>query len=230
LPLYTQAVRVSACVARLVAGSRYLSMTRRERQRRRRKYAHPARRAVFVVAGVFFSGFLVSVALAAIWVFSTANGAPNINELSPRSQGQTTEIFASNGKPLGYLASDVLRTTLPESGQPQLMRQATVAIEDRRFYQHGGVDYQGLARAIAKDVFEGGGIQGGSTLTMQLITNVYLPTDIEEHHNLKYKIIQAKLANELESTHSKNWILTQYLNDVPYGSVGGQTAIGIAAA
>jgi penicillin-binding protein 1A len=205
-------------------------MTRRERQRRRRKYAHPARRAVFVVIGVFISGFCVSVALAAIWVFSTANGAPNINDLSPRSQGQTTEIFASNGKPLGYLASDVLRTTLPESKQPELMRKATVAIEDRRFYQHGGVDYQGLARAIAKDVFEGGGIQGGSTLTMQLITNVYLPTDIEEHHNLKYKIIQAKLANELESTHSKNWILTQYLNDVPYGSVGGQTAIGIAAA
>jgi penicillin-binding protein 1A len=204
-------------------------MTRRERQRRRRKYAHPARRTAFAVVGVAVAGFLVAIGLAVIWVFSTANGAPNINHLAPRPQGQTSEIFAANGKPLSYLASDVLRTTLSEPNQPLLIRKATVAIEDRRFYQHGGVDYQGLARAVVKDVIDGGGIQGGSTLTMQLITNVYLPTDIEEHHNLKYKIIQAKLANELESTHSKNWILTQYLNDVPYGSVNGQTAIGIAA-
>ncbi len=180
--------------------------------------------------GLGIAGAVLAVGLAAIWVFSTANDAPNLSHLHARTQGQTTEIFADNGQSLGYLASDVLRTTLPGYEQPKLMREATVAIEDRRFYQHGGVDYQGLARAILKDVFEGGGIQGGSTLTMQLITNVYLPTDIAEHHNLKYKIIQAKLANELESERSKNWILTQYLNDVPYGSVGGQTAIGIAAA
>ena len=205
-------------------------MKRRERQRRRRKSAHPARRAFLTVVGVGIAATFVAVGLAVIWVFTTANDAPNISQLSARTQGQTTEIFAANGQSLGYLASDVLRTTLPQSAEPKLMREATVAIEDRRFYQHGGVDYQGLARAILKDVFEGGGIQGGSTLTMQLITNVYLPTDIEDHHNLKYKIIQAKLANELESKRSKNWILTQYLNDVAYGSVGGQTAIGIAAA
>ena len=65
---------------------------------------------------------------------------------------------------------------------------------------------------------------------MQLVDNVYLPKNIPDDHDLQYKIIQAKLANELESKHSKNWILTQYLNDVPYGTVDGQSAIGVAAA
>jgi penicillin-binding protein 1A len=205
-------------------------MTRRERQRRHRKQSNPVGRAVLIGSGLLFAGLLAALGGFALWVVSTANSAPNISQLQPRLPGQTSEIFASNGQSLGYISSDILRTTLTESEDPKLLREATVAIEDRRFYQHGGVDYEGLLRAAVKDVFEGGGIQGGSTLTMQLVTNVYLPTDIGDQHNLKYKIVQAKLANELESQHSKNWILTQYLNDVPYGTTYGQTAIGVAAA
>jgi penicillin-binding protein 1A len=80
-------------------------------------------------------------------------------------------------------------------------------------------------------VFDGGNtLQGGSTLTMQLVNNVYLPESIADHHDLRYKIIQAKLANELESKHHKSWILTQYMNDVDYGTVGGQSAYGVGAA
>src|SRR5437763_14411828 len=111
------------------------------------------------------------------------------------------------------------------------MKEATVAIADGRFWQHGALDYQGTLRAAIKDLFGGGGsIQGASTLTMQLIDNKYMPTDIAAHHNLKYKIIQAKLAQQLQNHHSKAWILDTYLNDVPYGTVGGQTAVGIGAA
>jgi penicillin-binding protein 1A len=205
-------------------------MTRRERQRRRRKHAHPVRRVALLGVVISVSGVLTAVALFALWVVTTANGAPNINQLKPRVPGQTSEIFAGNNKLLGYMSSDVLRTYLTQSEEPKLLREATVAIEDRRFYQHGGVDYEGLMRAALKDVFEGGGIQGGSTLTMQLVTNVYLPADLSKQHNLKYKIVQAKLANELEDKRSKDWILTQYLNDVPYGTMYGQTAIGVAAA
>ncbi|HEX3802543.1 MAG TPA: transglycosylase domain-containing protein [Solirubrobacteraceae bacterium] len=205
-------------------------MTRRERQRRRRKHAHPLRRAGLLGVVLVVSGVVTAVGLFALWVVTTANSAPNLSGLHARVPGQTSEVFAANDKPLGYLPSDVLRTYLSQAQQPTLLRQATVAIEDRRFYQHGGVDYEGLMRAALKDVVKGGGIQGGSTLTMQLVTNVYLPTDLSQQHNLKYKIVQAKLANELESNHSKNWILTQYLNDVPYGTTFGQTAIGVSAA
>jgi penicillin-binding protein 1A len=173
-----------------------------------------------VVAGIGVAG----------WVLSVAASAPNINQLRPRVPGQLSEVFASNGDLLGYLSSDVIRSPVAESVIPTELRQATVAIEDRRFWSHGGVDYYGLVRAAVKDLFEGGGIQGGSTLTMQLVNNVYLPENVKAHHNIRYKIVQAKLANQLASEHTKNWILTQYLNDVPYGTTNGQTAIGVAAA
>ena len=65
---------------------------------------------------------------------------------------------------------------------------------------------------------------------MQLVDNKYMPAKIAARHNLKYKIIQAKLAEQLEHRRSKGWILDNYLNDVPYGTVGGQTAIGVGAA
>jgi penicillin-binding protein 1A len=205
-------------------------MTRRDRQRRRRKHEHPVRRAILVGVALLTGSVLAALAGFAGWVVTTANSAPNLSGLTPRIPGQTTEIFAANKKSLGYVSSDVLRSYLTEAKQPQLLRDATVAIEDRRFYQHGGVDYEGLLRAAVKDLFEGGGIQGGSTLTMQLATNVYLPSSIREEHNLKYKIVQAKVANELEAKYSKNQILTRYLNDVPYGTTYGQSAIGVAAA
>ena len=88
-----------------------------------------------------------------------------------------------------------------------------------------------MVRAGVRDVFGGGhSVQGGSTLTMQLVDNDYLPNNIRNHHDLRYKIIQAKLAEELEKKRTKTWILIQYLNDVDYGTLGGQTAVGVGAA
>ena len=177
---------------------------------------------------------VVALALAVAgvigWVVAVANSAPNLDQLKPRVPGQVSEVFAADGSPLGYIASSVLRTWVPGAQLPELLREATVAVEDRRFYQHGGVDYEGVVRAGARDLLNGGssGLQGGSTLTMQLVNNIYLPTGI--NHNLRYKIIQAKLANELEAHHSKAWILTRYLNDVPYGTVNSRNAIGVGAA
>ncbi len=182
------------------------------------------------MGGLIVAGGISAVLAFALWVVSTANSAPNISQLQPRVPGQTSEFFAADGQPLGYMASDVLRTQLTQAQEPRLLREATVAIEDRRFYQHGGVDYLGLLRAALKDVFVGGGLQGGSTLTMQLVTNVYLPDRIAAVHNLRYKVVQLKLATELGNRESHASILTQYLNDVPYGSMYGETAIGVAAA
>jgi penicillin-binding protein 1A len=207
-------------------------MSRRERQRRRqRKRGHPVKRAA-LVGGVIA---LAAIALGAMglvgWVVAVADSAPNINQLKPQVPGQVSTVYAANGTVLGYITSDILRTFVPYTQLPVTLRRATVAIEDRRFWHHGGVDYVGLLRAGVKDVLgEGNGLQGGSTLTMQLVDNVYLPGSIKAHHNIKYKIIQAKLANELQAKHSRQWVLEQYLNDVDYGTVGGQTAIGVGAA
>ncbi len=206
-------------------------MSRHQRQRRSAQRSSPIGR---IVLGFLLAGFLAllgGAAYGAVWITNTADSAPTLDSLSPRIQGQLSEVFASDGTLLGYLSTDVLRKAVPGAQQTAQLRDATVAIEDRRFFQHGGVDYQGLVRAAISDVFNGSsGTQGGSTLTMQLVKNIYLPENIAENRNLRYKIVQAKLANELEAKYSKNWVLTQYLNDVPYGTVGGQSAYGVGAA
>ena len=206
-------------------------MSRFQRQRRARKRSNPIGRLVLFGALAAVLALIGGVAAAASWVVSTADSAPPLSSLHPRIQGQLSEVYASDGELLGYLSTDVLRRALPQSRQPALLRNATVAIEDRRFFHHGGVDYQGIIRAAIRDAFNGSaGTQGASTLTMQLVGNIYLPAQIAANHNLRYKIIQAKYATQLADRHTKNWILTQYLNDVPYGTVGGQSAYGVGAA
>ena len=181
---------------------------------------------ILIVCGVAL-GALTAVG----WVVAVADSAPNINQLRPRYQGQISEVFTAGGQRLGYLKSHILRTVVPGNRIPNALKQATVAIEDRRFYQHGGVDYYAILRAGVRDLFSGGGsVQGGSTLTMQLVRNTYLPERYLQSRNLKYKIIEAKLAEQLEKVRSRAWILDNYLNDVPYGTVGGQNAYGIGAA
>jgi penicillin-binding protein 1A len=180
-------------------------------------------------------GFLLSVcglvlgALALVgWVVSVADSAPNLDQLKPVVEGRLSQVFASNGQSLGYIQSDNLRTPVPAWRIPRLMRDATIAIEDRRFYQHGALDYTGIIRAAIKDLVGGGdALQGASTLTMQLVRNLYLP---HATRNLHYKIVQAKLAEQLYQKWGRGRILNSYLNDVPYGTVGGQTAYGVGAA
>jgi penicillin-binding protein 1A len=177
-----------------------------------------------------------AVALAALlavgWVVAVADSAPNLRDLHPKNPHPLSEVFAADGELLGYIHSDTVFNRVSDSQLPHTLKQATVAIEDRRFYQHGALDYTGILRAGIKDVFGGNGsLQGASTLTMQLIDNNYLDgTKYASHHNLKYKIVQAKLAEQLVKGHTKNWILDSYLNAVPYGTVGGETARGVGAA
>jgi penicillin-binding protein 1A len=110
---------------------------------------------------------------------------------------------------------------------PIALRQATVSIEDKRFYEHHGVDYEGVVRAGWKNITSGKTVQGGSTITQQLVRALYIK---DPKRDFKRKIREAKMASELEQQHSKRWILQNYLNDVPYGTVQGRTAIGVEAA
>jgi penicillin-binding protein 1A len=186
------------------------------------------------VAAVSVILLIVGGAIAALsaigWVVSVAESAPSIDQLKPAKQGQASKVYDAEGHSLGFIQASIFRVPISSTHIPKVMKEATVAIEDRRFYQHKGVDYWGLIRAAIKDfTHKGKDIQGGSTLTMQLIKALYLP-GYNKHRNIKTKIKQAKLAEELEQKHDKNWILTTYLNDVPYGTVGGQEADGVQAA
>ena len=99
--------------------------------------------------------------------------------------------------------------------------QATVAIEDRRFYQHGGVDYEGIARAAGKDISAGRVVQGGSTITQQLVRNLYIANERTFKRKLKEACLAIKLSRAGRSTGS--W---PYMNQVYYGN----HAYGIEAA
>jgi penicillin-binding protein 1A len=179
---------------------------------------------------------ICAVAIAALlavgWVVAVADSAPNLSSLPPQHANPPTEIFAADGSLLGYVHTNNLYQHASPSQIPKRLEEATIAIEDRRFYQHGALDYQGIVRAGVKDLLgESNSLQGASTLTMQLVNNMYLNgTSYAANHNLKYKIVQAKLAEQLEKKHTKNWILNQYLNSVPYGTTNGEEAIGVGAA
>jgi penicillin-binding protein 1A len=135
-------------------------------------------------------------------------------------------VFARDGRRLGVIQANELRKAIPGWQIPQSLKDATIAIEDSRFYRHKGVDYVGVIRAAVKNLESGKTVEGGSTITMQLIRNLY----ITKERTYQRKIREAKLAEEYENEHSKSAILTSYLNTVPYGTYGGQSAIGAWAA
>jgi penicillin-binding protein 1A len=169
----------------------------------------------------------VGVIAAVGYVLHVAQSAPALDTLHPLLGGGSSQVFAANGTSLGFINSDELRSPVGWSEIPTDVKNATVAIEDQRFYKNDGVDVTGIIRAAIKDLSEGAPLQGGSTITMQLMRNLYLGGD---QHTLRQKIIEAKLAIEYEKHHSKHSILTSYLNSVPYGTLGGQTAVGVQAA
>ncbi len=165
------------------------------------------------------------------WVVATAASAPELNSLKPRDPGSNTEVLAADGTRLGFISADDLSRPVPGRRLPKVLRDATIAIEDERFYRHEGVDYESIVRAAVQNFASRETVQGGSTLTMQLVKNLYT-ADRSRSGLAGYqrKIREAKLAEELENEHDKEWILERYLNTVPYGTVGGQTAIGAEAA
>jgi penicillin-binding protein 1A len=202
-------------------------MTARDRQRRRRRNSSDPARILLVGLGVLFGSGVVALGIVVGYVVSVANSVPALNQLKAVNDGANSAVYTSTGTPLGVIVSDKLRSPIPSAEIPDILKQATVAIEDQRFYQHHGVDVQAIVRAALTDLSSGKTLQGGSTLTMQLVHNLYVGND---QRSLKRKIREAVLAEQLEKAHPKDWILTDYLNTVPYGTYGGQNALGVQAA
>src|ERR1700733_13658169 len=202
-------------------------MSRQARQRRRRHNRAGPTRILLIGGGILVTALIVGAIAAVGYVLNVSQSAPAISSLHPIIGGGSSQVYAADGTRLGFIQSDQLRTPISWSQIPANLRNATVAIEDQRFYKNNGIDLTGIFRAAVKDVTHGKALQGGSTITMQLVRNLYLGGD---QHTLKQKIIEAKLAIEYEKKHDKRSILTSYLNSVPYGTLGGQTALGVQAA
>jgi penicillin-binding protein 1A len=201
-------------------------MTHRQRQLRKRRNGG-ARNKAFLGLIVVAIALAVGVLSVAGYVLAVTATAPALSELKPIDKGESSVIFAADGTRLGYVQSDEIRTRIAWSQMPVVMRQSTIAIEDERFYQHEGVDYGAIVRAGIRNIESGRTVEGGSTITQQLVRALYIE---DPKRDFSRKIREAKLASELEEERSKRWILHNYLNSVPFGTVGGRTAVGVEAA
>ena len=148
-------------------------MSRSQRYRRRRRgsgrHRSQALLGLMVVVIVLGIGGLSVVG----WVVATAASAPELSSLKARDPGSNTEVLAADGTRLGFISADDLSRPVSGKQLPKMLRDATVAIEDERFYRHKGVDYESIVRAAVENFASRETVQGGSTLTMQLVKNLY---------------------------------------------------------
>ncbi len=164
----------------------------------------------------FLLGLISLVAFAAYWVSSLDIEKLVVPVLAP------TQLIDRNGEPSSQMVS--VKIELVSIDQiPLHMQQAIVAVEDKRYYDHTGVDAFGIIRAAFRNVKEGGAAQGGSTITQQLAKNVFLTGE----KTFSRKLTEAAYALKIESTYNKDQILEMYLNQIYFGE--GQWGIQRAA-
>jgi len=173
-------------------------MTPRQRRIRRREARSGTIGRTFAFGGgILAVGLILGVLGVVGYVVQVASSVGSIDSLKPIDQGSTSVVYADDGRKLGFIQSDDLRTPVGAAQIPASIRNATVAIEDQRFYKHHGVDFEGVVRAAVKNISSGKTVQGGSTLTMQLVRNLY----ISKERTFKRKIREAALAEQLENKH-----------------------------
>ncbi len=142
---------------------------------------------------------------------------PNLKDISGSNIGGSIRYYDRTGQTLLWEDYDaVKRIPVKEDQISQFMKDATVALEDRDFYKHGGFDLKGIVRAGFSNVTGGGTTQGGSTITQQLVK---LTQDWSKQRTYTRKIKELILSVELERSYSKSEILTGYLNAAPYGNI-----------
>ncbi len=197
-------------------------------RRRRRKPHNPLWHKILLPVVVLVGLIVVAGGFGAAWAIGIYDAAPKLEELKPVKRGSSSAIYAADGSLIGFIRSNNIRQPVKSDQLPGVLKDATVAIEDKNFYKHGAIDYEGIARAVWEDLKAGGKpVQGASTITQQLVRNLYIQNP---ENTIERKIREAKLAIELEEEKPKNWILKEYLNTAPYGTVEGQTAVGAEAA
>ncbi|MGH9128422.1 MAG: transglycosylase domain-containing protein [Acidimicrobiales bacterium] len=183
----------------------------------------PARLLVLVIAGGLTLGLLVSILLP---IASSMGSVLKVNtsipvQLSPLAT--PSKVYADNGSLIAVLQDSDYRRPVTLSEVSPIAVKAILDVEDRNFYSHGALDYSSILRAAKADLSGGGSLQGGSTITQQLIKQTVLTSQ----RTFARKIKEAILAIRLQKQMTKNQILERYLNTVYFGN--GAYGIGAAA-
>ena len=177
-------------------------------------------RPVLILAGLGLAGLISGVLLVGVGLSVAYPNLPDVKGLTDYRPKMPMRVYSADNVLIGEFGEEK-RNFLPIAEIPQVMRDAVLAIEDARFYRHGGVDYLGVLRAGLANFGEARS-QGASTITMQVARNFYLPTE----KTLTRKIYEILLALKIESLLSKDQILELYMNQIYLG----QRAYGFAAA
>ncbi|HPT66036.1 MAG TPA: PBP1A family penicillin-binding protein [Candidatus Woesebacteria bacterium] len=159
--------------------------------------------------------------LVILIIFYLVSEVPNPTKLSSNEYPQSSKIFDRKGQLLFEIYSEKRRTPVTLSEIPDNLKKATLAIEDVNFYKHNGFDIKGILRGLFRTVFQGR-LQGGSTLTQQLVKNALLT----QERTISRKIKEAILTVATEILYGKDQILEMYFNQTPYGGTlwGAQSA------
>jgi penicillin-binding protein 1A len=177
-------------------------------------------RVLFVLLGL---GILAVVSMVFGMMAAVSQDLPAIYDFAQYKAAKNSEVLDANGEPIGTLTSDQNKILLSSGQVSPNVKNAVVSIEDARYYEHEGVDFQGIGRALVKDILSMSAAQGASTITQQFVKNALLA---QGDRSLFVKFKEAALAYRLERKWSKDKILSEYLNTVYFG----QGAYGIEAA
>ncbi len=195
-------------------------LARHGRLRRRNR-----KRRSIVLVGALLLASIVALLLATV-AFTGQQilmSQCNLSDLRPLALGENSFLYTDNMQPLGVVPSATNRQPLPLSQISPSLPEATVAIEDARFWQHGALDYRGILRALYQDLSQGQIVQGGSTITQELARNLFIGSP---QRTLSRKVKEACLAEKLFQKLTRKQILSEYLNEVFYGrhAYGAQAA------
>ncbi|MGE5407570.1 MAG: transglycosylase domain-containing protein [Syntrophothermus sp.] len=177
-------------------------------------------RFLFVLLGL---GILALFSMIFGMMAAVSQDLPAIYNFAQFKASKNSEVFGDAGELLGTLSSDQNKILLNSSQISPNVKNAVVSVEDARFYEHNGVDFQGIGRALVKDVLSQSAAQGASTITEQFVKNAL---EAEGSRTILEKFREAALAYKLERHWSKDKILTEYLNTIYFG----EGAYGIEAA
>jgi penicillin-binding protein 1A len=177
-------------------------------------------RILFVLLGL---AVLAVVSMVFGMMAAVSQDLPAIYNFAQYKAAKNSVVVDASGEPIGTLTSDQNKILLTSGQISPNIKNAVVSIEDSRFYEHNGVDFQGIARALIKDILSQSAVQGASTITEQFVKNAL---EAEGSRTVFEKFREAALAYRLERHWTKDKILTEYLNTIYFG----EGAYGIEAA
>ena len=177
-------------------------------------------RILFVLLGL---GVLAIVSMVFGMMMAVSRSLPAVYDFAAYQASKNSEVYDASGEPIGTLTSNENKILLTSGQISPNMKNAVVSIEDARYYEHDGVDFQGIGRALVQDILSLSARQGASTITQQFVKDALAA---QSNRTVLQKFREAALAYRLEQRWSKDKILTEYLNTIYFG----EGAYGIEAA